>query len=145
VNGGIKGAALTISLSAALAVAGTPAGATTQSVDSAAAAAAKGARLQIRMIVVTQGSVPVAVKRFRFRGLLVSCAGGDTVRVRGRIRRMNVNNNHFGRTIRRPGKKIHVEGRFRRGGTVVRGKIRARGNFRAQHGCDSGVVRWVAR
>jgi hypothetical protein len=144
VNGVIKGAALAISLVAALAVAGTPAGATTQSVDSEAAAAAKGARLKIRMVVVTQGSVPIAVKRFRFRGLLASCAGGDTVRVRGKIRRMDVNNNHFGRTIRRTGRKVHVEGNFRHHGTVVRGTIRARGRLGGQAGCDSGRVRWTA-
>jgi hypothetical protein len=145
VNGGIKGVALGISLIAALAVTGTPAGATTQSVDSEAAAAAKGARLQIRMVVVTQGTVPVRIKRFRFRGLLVSCAGGGTENVRGRIRTMDVDNNRFGRTIRRQGRKVHVEGRFRQGGSVVRGKIRARGRFGGQRGCDSGVVRWVAR
>jgi hypothetical protein len=145
VNGGIKGPALAISLVAALAVSGTPAGATTQSVDSEAAAAAKGAQLRIRMVVVTQGSVPVAVKRFRFRGLLVRCNGGATIPIRGKISRMDVNNSRFRHTIRRPGKRVHVEGRFRQGGSVVRGQIRARGNFGAQHGCNSGVVRWVAR
>jgi hypothetical protein len=148
VNGGIKAAGLAISVIAALTLIGTPAGATTQSADSAkAATAAKGtgARLQIRMIVVTQGTVPVAVKRFRFRGLLASCAGGNTVRVKGKIRRMNVNNNHFGRTIRRSGRKVHVEGNFQRRGSVVKGKIRAQGRFASQRNCDSGVVRWTAR
>jgi hypothetical protein len=146
VNRGIKGAVLAISLIAVLAVSGTPAGAGTQSTESAAAAAAaKGTRLQIRMVVVTQGAVPVAVKRFRFRGLLASCARGNTVRVRGKIPRMDVNNGRFGRTIRRTGRKVHVEGNFMRRGTVVRGKIRARGRFGGQRNCDSGVVRWRAR
>ena len=145
-NGGIKAAGLAISVIAALTLTGTPAGAATEATDSAAAvAAAKGTRLQIRMVVVTQGAVPVAVKRFRFRGLLASCAGSTTVRVRGKIPRMDVNNNHFGRTIRRTGRKVHVEGNFRRHGSVVKGKIRAQGRFGGEVNCDSGVVRWTAR
>jgi hypothetical protein len=98
----------------------------------------------VRLVAVTRDQVPVAVKRFRFRGLLARCAGGNRVRVKGKISRMGVNNGHFGRTIRRAGRKVHVEGNFRRGGTVVRGKIRARGRFRRQRNCDSGVVRWRA-
>lgn len=91
---------------------------------------------------------PVALKRFRFTKLDAVCNGGaTTIQVRGKIRRIEVNNrNRFSETLRRSGKKVTVKGRVRGGGRTVRGTIRARGDFSdANQNCDSGTVPWVAR
>jgi hypothetical protein len=108
-----------------------------------------GDNFTIRFTLQTSaGGDPVALKRFRFTKLDAVCNGGaTTLQVRGKIRRIEVNDrNRFSETLRRSGKKVRVKGRVRGGGRTVRGTIRASGDFSdANQNCDSGRVRWVAR
>jgi hypothetical protein len=146
----VKRVLVVVGLSAVLGLSLTATGANAGSVTESARAgenggaqAAKGARLQLRFVVVKQGRVPIAIKRFRFTGLRTSCNTG-TVTLRGKVGRINVNNNRFRHTIRKPAGTVRIKGRFRSGGNRVKGTIRGRGNFGGQNGCDSGKVRWRA-
>jgi hypothetical protein len=142
----VRPALLAISLIVAMALPATVAGAgTNHSNDlTSGAAAARGTQLQVSFTVLKQGRVPIAIRRFRFRGLAMSCDGGSTEVIRGRIARIKVNNNRFAHTIRRPGKRVRVAGRFIHRGRVVKGTIRGKGDFGTSTNCGSGLVRWRA-
>lgn len=104
-----------------------------------------GGAFEISFTLKSRGGEPVALRRFRFSKLEVTCAGGATVQVRGRIRRIPVNDrNRFSKTVRRGDKRVKVRGRVSGDLERVRGTIRARGAFGTATSCDSGRVRWRA-
>jgi hypothetical protein len=101
---------------------------------------------EISFVLRTFNGEPIALKRFRFKKLDVTCDGGTVVEVRGRIRSIPVNDrNRFRAVLRRGAKVVRVKGKVSGDLDTVRGTIRARGDFgpKAQN-CDSGRVRWRA-
>jgi hypothetical protein len=104
-----------------------------------------GGAFEISFTLKSRDGEPIALRRFRFSHLEATCAGGATVQVRGRIRRIPVNDrNRFSKTVRRDGKRVKVRGRVSGDLDTVRGTIRARGAFGTATSCDSGRVRWRA-
>jgi hypothetical protein len=104
-----------------------------------------GGAFEISFTLRSRDGEPTALKRFRFSHLEATCAGGATVEVEGRIRRIPINDrNRFSKTVRRPGKRVRVKGRISGDLEVVRGTIRARGAFGDAVNCDSGRVHWRA-
>jgi len=106
-----------------------------------------GDNFEIRFTLKSVNGEPTALRRFRFSKLDAECNGGATIiQVRGKIRKLEVNNrNRFSETLRRSGKKVRVKGKVSGDLETVRGTIRARGDFSdANQNCDSGIVRWKA-
>lgn len=102
---------------------------------------------QIRFTLKSRGGEPTALKRFRFSKLDTPCATGQLIQARGRLPFIEVNDrNRFSDSLRRAGRRVRVKGRVSGDLDVVRGTIRAQGNFSpTARNCDSGKVRWVAR
>ena len=105
-----------------------------------------GDDFEISFVLKTLNGEPTELRRFRFKKLNVTCDGGTVIEVRGRIRRIPINDrNRFRSVLRRGSKVVRVKGRVSGDLDTVRGTIRARGDFglTAQN-CDSGRVRWRA-
>lgn len=105
-----------------------------------------GQDLEIEFTLRTVNGEPTQVRRFKFRKFTVSCAGGDTVQVRGSVPRMKVNDagKFDGNARNGDGGKVHIEGDVKDGGNRVVGTLKATGRFAPAKQCNTKVG-WKAK
>ena len=104
-----------------------------------------GEGLEITFTIRSVNGEATQIRRFRFKNFTVNCAEGGPVDVRGRIRRMKINDQgNFDGTLREAGGKIHVEGDVKGGGRRVKGTLKATGKFAPAEGCNTKVA-WEAK
>jgi hypothetical protein len=118
-----------------------PASAERQTVSPMAAASG----LQVHFYVRTLNGRPVAIKRFRFEGLLASCHPGTiTLHSTSPLPPMPVNRRHrFHGDFRfHHRRRLVVKGKIVRGGKRAYGSLRASGNFGSHKRCRTGAQRW---
>jgi len=105
-----------------------------------------GQDLEIEFTLRSRNGEPTQVRQFKFRKFTVSCAGGDTVQVRGSVPRMKVNDagKFDGNARNGDGGKVHIEGDVKDGGNKVVGTLKATGRFAPAKQCNTKVG-WKAK
>jgi len=105
-----------------------------------------GQDLAIQFTVRSFNGKPTEIKKFKFENLTATCNVGGPVDVKGKIGgSMSINDKgEFDGKVSDGAAKVLVEGDVKRGGAKVKGTIRAKGDFNAGQGCDSGKVKWEA-